>query len=85
MLQICQKNSAYLTNIVKKQEKLEAIINEQNDIINEILSKLQDQDDAAIESKRGKKDKGKRSRNEFYQVNICFNILIYSFCIYFNY
>jgi peptidoglycan hydrolase CwlO-like protein len=75
VLQICQKNSNNLVNIAKKQEKLEAMINEQNDKINEILSKLQEQDNTAFQSKRGK-DKGKRSRSEFYQVNICFSIFL---------
>ena len=75
MLELCQKNNAKLESVVKKQENLEAMINEQNDKINEFLSKLQDQGDAAVESKRSK-DKGKKNKTEFYQVNICFNIFL---------
>ena len=84
VLKTCQKNSLKLDNIVKKQEELEAMINDQNDKINEILSKLQD--NAAVESVESKgkgKDKGKRSGQEFYQVNIRFIIVSFVYAIIF--
>ena len=57
------------------------MINEQNDKIDKILSKLQERDDAAVEGKRGK-DKGKKSKSEFYQVNIWFNIFFFVYAIF---
>ena len=84
VLKTCQKNSLKLDNIVKKQEELEAMINDQNDKINEILSKLQD--NAAVESVESKgkegKGKGKRNKNEFYQVNICFIIIYFVYAVF---
>ena len=61
------------------------MINDQNDKINEILSKLQD--NAAVESieSKGKenKGKGKRSGQEFYQVNIRFIIVSFVYAVVF--
>ena len=60
------------------------MINDQNDKINEILSKLQD--NAAVESVKSKgkgKDKGKRSGQEFYQENICFIIVSFIYAVVF--
>src|SRR5215475_10469782 len=87
VLQLCQKNSAKLDQIVKKQDKLETMINEQKDKISEILSKLEQTNNPEIRNKgkdKGKgKGKGKRG-SEFYQVNICF-IINLSFCLYYFY
>ena len=55
------------------------MINEQNEKIDEILMKLKGQDDV-LESE--KKRKGKTSKNEFYQVNICFNITYFIYAVF---
>ena len=57
------------------------MINEQNVKIDEVLSKFKEQDDA-FESGKKRKDKGKTSKNEFYQVNICFNIIYFIYTIF---
>lgn len=70
VLQICQKTSVKLDQITKKQDQLEAMINEQKDKITKILSKLEE--GSEIGDNKGKdKLKGKRT-NEFYRVNIWF-------------
>lgn len=80
VLQICQKNSIKLDQISKRQDEMEAIIVEQKDKIDQILSKFEAKDNA---DNKVVKDKGKKSKNEFYQVNICF--IINSFCLYYLY
>lgn len=78
VLQICQKSSAKLDQMMKKQDKLETTINEQKDKISEILSKLEraEQNDNSNDGNKGK-DKGKGKGREFYQVSICLLLLIY--------
>ncbi len=51
---------------------------EQKDKIDQILSKFEVQNNA---DNKVVKDKGKKTKNEFYQVNICF--IINSFCLYY--
>ena len=80
VLQLCQKNSIKLDQISKRQDEMEAIIVEQKDKIDQILSKFEAKDNA---DNKVVKDKGKKSKNEFYQVNICF--IINSFCLYYLY
>jgi t-SNARE complex subunit (syntaxin) len=70
-----------LDKVTKKQDKLEEMINEQNGKIDEILSKLEGRDDAP-ESGKKLKDKGKMSKNEFYHVSICFNIIYFIYVIF---
>lgn len=81
VLQLCQKNSTKLDQISKRQDEMEAILVEQKDKIDQILSKFEVQNNA--DDKVVVKDKGKKSKNEFYQVNICF--IINSFCLYYLY
>jgi hypothetical protein len=70
-----------LGQVAKKQEKLEEMIHEQNVKIEEILSKFEGRDDA-FESGKKLKEKGKMSKNEFYQVNIRFNIIYFIYTIF---
>jgi len=80
VLLLCQKNSTKLDQISKRQDEMEAMMVEQKDKIDQILSKFEVQnnaDDTVV------KDKGKKSKNEFYHVNICF--IINSFCLYYLY
>jgi hypothetical protein len=78
VLLLCQKNSTKLDQISKRQDEMEAMMVEQNDKIDQILSKFEAQNNA---NNKVVKDKGKKSKNEFYQVNICF--IINSFCLYY--
>jgi hypothetical protein len=78
VLLICQKNSTKLDQISKRQDKMEAIMVEQNDKIDQILSKIEVQNNA---DNKGVKDKGKKTKNEFYQVNICFIINFFLFIL----
>jgi hypothetical protein len=78
VLLLCQKNSTKLDQISRRQDEMEAMMVEQKDKIDQILSKFEVQNN---EDNKVVKDKGKRSKNEFYQVNICF--IINSFCLYY--
>jgi hypothetical protein len=78
VLLICQKNSTKLDQISKRQDKMEAIMVEQNDKIDQILSKFEVQNNA---DNKVVKDKGKKTKNEFYQVNICFIINFFLFIL----
>jgi hypothetical protein len=80
VLLLCQKNSMKLDQISKRQDEMEAMMVEQKDKIDQILSKFEVQNNA---NDKVVKDKGKKSKNEFYQVNICF--IINSFCLYYLY
>ena len=80
VLLLCQKNSTKLDQISKRQDEMEAMMVEQKDKIDQILSKFEVQNNA---DNTVIKDKGKKSKNEFYQVNICF--IINSFCLYYLY
>ena len=87
VLLFCQKNSMKLDQISKRQDEMEAMMveqremmAEQKDKIDQILSKFEVQNNA---DDKVVKDKGKKSKNEFYQVNICF--IINSFCLYYLY
>ena len=80
VLLLCQKNSMKLDQISKRQDEMEAMMVEQKDKIDQILSKFEMQNNA---DNKVVKDKGKKSKNEFYQVNICF--IINSFCLYYLY
>ena len=80
VLLFCQKNSMKLDQISKRQDEMEAMMVEQRDKIDQILSKFEVQNNA---DDKVVKDKGKKSKNEFYQVNICF--IINSFCLYYLY
>jgi len=80
VLLLCQKNSMKLDQISKRQDEMEAMMVEQKDKIDQILSKFEVQNNA---DDNVVKDKGKKSKNEFYQVNICF--IINSFCLYYLY
>jgi hypothetical protein len=80
VLLLCQKNSTKLDQISKRQDEMEAMMVEQKDKIDQILSKFEVQNNA---DNTVVKDKGKKSKNEFYQVNICF--IINSFCLYYLY
>ena len=73
---MCQAHSTKLDDIAEKQDKLEALINEQNNKIDTILSKLEGRGDA-FEGGKKVKDKGKSSKNEFYQVNIYFIFVLF--------
>ena len=76
VLLLCQKNSMKLDQISKRQDEMKTMMVEQNDKIDQILSKFEAQNNA---NNKVVKDKGKKSKNEFYQVNICF--IINSFCL----
>jgi hypothetical protein len=78
VLLICQKNSTKLDQISKRQDKMEVIMVEQNDKIDQILSKIEVQNNA---DNKVVKDKGKKTKNEFYQVNICFIINFFLFIL----
>lgn len=78
VLLICQKNSTKLDQISKRQDEMEAIMVEQNDKIDQILSKIEVQNNA---DNKVVKDKGKKTKNEFYQVNICFIINFFLFIL----
>ena len=80
VLLLCQNNSMKLDQISKRQDEMEAMMVEQKDKIDQILSKFEVQNNA---DDKVVKDKGKKSKNEFYQVNICF--IINSFCLYYLY
>ena len=80
VLLLCQKNSTKLDQISKRQDEMKAMMVEQKDKIDQILSKFEVQNNA---DNTVVKDKGKKSKNEFYQVNICF--IINSFCLYYLY
>ena len=75
----CQKSSMQLDRIVKKQDILETMVNEQNEKIVEVLSRLEEQqkDHSEIENNKGK-EKVKRKTGEFYQVNIHFILFLFS-------
>ena len=91
VLLICQKNSTKLDQISKRQDEMEAMMveqremmAEQKDKIDQILSKFEVQSNA---DNKVVKDKGKKSKNEFYQVNIYVLLLIlfvYTIYFYFN-
>ena len=51
---------------------------EQNDKIDQILSKIEVQNNA---DNKVVKNKGKKTKNEFYQVNICFIINFFLFIL----
>ncbi|CAG8626635.1 12372_t:CDS:2 [Funneliformis caledonium] len=70
LLLLCQKNSAKLNQISKRQDELETIIIEQKDKIDEILSKFEEHkfNTEIGNSKKEGKDKGKKNRIEFYQL-----------------
>ena len=78
VLLICQKNSTKLDQISKRQDEMEAMIVEKNDKIDQILSKFEVQNNA---DNKVVKDKGKKTKNEFYQVNICFIIKFFLFIL----
>jgi short-subunit dehydrogenase involved in D-alanine esterification of teichoic acids len=78
VLLICQKNSTKLDQISKRQDKMETIMVEQNDKIDQILSKIEVQNNA---DNKVVKNKGKKTKNEFYQVNICFIINFFLFIL----
>src|SRR5205085_896194 len=78
VLLICQKNNTKLNQISKRQNEMEAMMveqremmAEQKDKIYQILSKFEVQNNA---DNKVVKDKGKKTKNKFYQVNICFII-----------
>ena len=84
VLLFCQKNSMKLDQISKRQDEMEAMMVEQKDKIDQILSKFEVQSNA---DNKVVKDKGKKSKNEFYQVNIYVLLLIlfvYTIYLYFN-
>ena len=60
------------------------MIKEQNNKIDTILSKIEEQGDAEIVASKDKsKDKGKRNKHEFYQVNIYFIIVSFVYGVVF--
>src|SRR6266513_3528937 len=69
VLQLAQKNS-------QRKEKLESTVNEK---INEVLTKLEELKQSKYEDEeikeKGRSGKGKKAKNEFYQVNIYFIII----------
>jgi len=82
VLKICQQNSVKLNQIVKRQDQLEELIREQNNKIDTILSKIEERGDAEIFASKGKgKDKGKKNKSEFYQVNIRFIIVSFVYAV----
>ena len=78
VLLICQKNSTKFDQISKRQDEMEAMMVEKNDKIDQILSKFEVQNNA---DNKVVKDKGKKTKNEFYQVNICFIINFFLFIL----
>jgi hypothetical protein len=78
VLLICQKNSTKLDQISKRQDEMEVMMVEKNDKIDQILSKFEVQNNA---DNKVVKDKGKKTKNEFYQVNICFIINFFLFIL----
>lgn len=80
LIQISQKNLSKLNSIIKNQEKLETMLNDQKNQISEIMSRLDSQRDT--ESKTKGKGKSKENENdEFYSVNIYY-FIIYNFFLY---
>jgi hypothetical protein len=75
VLQLAQKNSQRL-------EKLESTVNEK---INEVLTKLeelkQSKDEDEEIKEKGRRGKGKKAKNEFYQVNIYFIIIFFVYAV----
>ena len=68
MFQLVQNNNDKLEKLGRKQDKLETMFNAQNNKINEIFSELNRQE-------VGKGKDKKKSKNEFYQVNLYFIII----------
>ena len=62
VLLFCQKNSMKLDQISKRQDEMEAMMVEQKDKIDQILSKFEVQSNA---DNKVVKDKGKKSKNEY--------------------
>ena len=75
VLQLAQKNSQRL-------EKLESTVNEK---INEVLTKLEELKQSKYEDEeikeKGRRGKGKKAKNEFYQVNIYFIIIFFVYAV----
>ena len=83
MLKICQQNSVTLNQIAKSHDQLEEMIKEQNNKIDTILRKIEERDDNEVVASKGKaKDKAKKNKVDFYQVNICFNIISFVYTIF---
>ena len=86
LIQIGQKNAAKLDTVIKNQERLEAIVNDQKGQILEIKSKLElaeQEIEHEVEDIKVKK-KGKKS-DEFYHVNIHILAMFYTILlIFFN-
>ena len=83
LIQIGQKNAAKLDTVIKNQERLEAIVNEQKVQILEIRSKLEVAIEYEVEDIKVKK-KGKKP-DEFYHVNIHILAMFYTMLlIFFN-
>ena len=86
LIQIGQKNAAKLDTVIKNQERLEAIVNEQKVQILELRSKLEVAEreiEHEVEDIKVKK-KGKKP-DEFYHVNIHILAMFYTMLlIFFN-
>ena len=70
VLQLCQKNTAKLDQIVKRQDKFEEILSNQKESIDKILITFEEHKEVET-GKKGGKDKGKTNKFDFYQVNMC--------------
>jgi hypothetical protein len=80
IFQLVQNNNTKLENVLKKQDDLEMMIDAQDIKINEVLSKLEKTNKYEIVEGKGKeKGKGKKIKDEFYQVNMYFSSLF--FCL----
>jgi len=83
VLQICQKTNSNLEKIAKSHDRLEEMIKEQNKKIDTILRKIEERDDNEVVASKDKaKDKAKKNKVNFYQVNICFNIIPFVYAIF---
>ena len=73
LIQIGQKNSSKLTAIIKNQERLETMLNDQKKQILEIMSRLDPQRDTGAKT-HGKGKNKEKETDEFYLVNIYDNL-----------
>ena len=83
VLEVCQRTNSNLEQIAKRQNRLEEMIKEQDKKIDSILRKFEERDDSEVAASKGKvKDKARKNKVEFYQVNICFNIIPFVYAVF---
>ena len=81
LIKIGQKNTAKLDRVIKNQERLEAIVNEQSEQISAIKGRLDQHDTVEREIEHEMEGKGKKKGKkveEFYHVNIHILVTFYT-------